>query len=265
MIRTIVKSCIPIFGSVLPKAAKQKLWQGYKFLYVKTFDSAFYQRIFNRRVDSLSKEVLQQAFQQDSDYEAYVNCQIEKSLLMVTRAPQGWGLGERTVGLVGFMQQVLPSTDQPARVLCVGCRNGAELDYIEETCNATTQGLDLFSQDNRITVGDMHAMPFANDSFDVVYSCHSLEHAFDIKQAISEFYRLARPEGIIAIEIPIKYELSDTDRWDVGSVSGLLEHFGSQSHEVLKQETSDEHVRVVIRVRKLARKTTSNVKSASTR
>jgi ubiquinone/menaquinone biosynthesis C-methylase UbiE len=82
--------------------------------------------------------------------------------------------------------------------------------------------LDLFSNDNRITVGDMHDIPFEEDSFDVLISVDNMEHAYDPAKALSEFRRVVKSDGIMGIEVPVNFQTNATDRHDFKSLDNLL-------------------------------------------
>jgi SAM-dependent methyltransferase len=49
------------------------------------------------------------------------------------------------------------------------------------------------------TVADVHALPFADDSFDVVHAHQVLQHVADPVQALREMARVARPGGVVAV------------------------------------------------------------------
>jgi SAM-dependent methyltransferase len=51
----------------------------------------------------------------------------------------------------------------------------------------------------RFTVGDIHALDFADDSFDVVHAHQVLQHVGDPVQALREMHRVAKPGGIVAV------------------------------------------------------------------
>ena len=168
------------------------------------------------------------------DYRDYLVVQIAKSQLQANPAGE---TQPRTRHLVGLLARHLPAATGRAaaatRVLCVGCRDVRELDEIERQTGGAALGVDLFSDDPRIVVGDFHQLPFPDAAFDVLYSCHSLEHAYDLGRALGEFTRVLRPGGLWAIEVPTAFELGATDRQDVGSAAGLLERLRPDVAEVL--------------------------------
>lgn len=170
----------------------------------------------------------------DQDYRQYLVAQIAKSQLQ--SRPAGDAL-PRTRRLVGMLAAQLPAGVRgPAtRILCVGCRDGRELDEIERQTGCSATGVDLFSIDPRIVVGDFHQLPFPDGAFDALYSCHSLEHAYDLGRALAEFGRVVRPGGLWTIEVPVGFELCETDRQDLGSAAALIAGL-PQLEEVLWQE-----------------------------
>lgn len=50
---------------------------------------------------------------------------------------------------------------------------------------------------------DIHEMPFDNDSFDVVFCNHVMEHVKDDIQSMKEIYRVLKPGGFAIVQIPI--------------------------------------------------------------
>lgn len=47
--------------------------------------------------------------------------------------------------------------------------------------------------------GDVHALPFADDTFDVVHAHQVLQHVADPVRALAEMRRVAKPGGIVAV------------------------------------------------------------------
>lgn len=56
---------------------------------------------------------------------------------------------------------------------------------------------------------DLEALPFANESFDFVIACNSLQYAGSFDNALSEATRVLKPGGRLAIAIWDKPEMSD--------------------------------------------------------
>ena len=147
----------------------------------------------------------------------YIKLQLERSLALKDHNP-----GDRARYLIAKMaEHAAPAS----RILCVGCRNGHELDHLAAAGFANTAGIDLHSTDPRIRVMDMHALAFADASFDVVYASHCLEHALDPARAAVEFRRVARPGGLVVLEVPVKYGRRGADLWDFESPAGVAALF----------------------------------------
>lgn len=160
---------------------------------------------------------------------SYLRLQLARSL-----AKDDGLLPPRARRLIDVVTSHLQNDD--SRILCIGCRNTAEIDYFHEKRFRRVTGIDLFSPRADIQVMDMHAMMFGDDGFDVLYSSHSLEHALKPERAISEFIRVVRPGGVIAVEVPVRYQTSEADLVDYESVERLLGRFAPHVGEVLFSE-----------------------------
>ena len=204
-------------------------------------DSRFYTYLFPYWVRRLVRAAEGTRRGTDEGYRRYLEAQIARSAFVSRKGHDGQAK-DRTIHLVGMLQPFLTSSGRQVSVLCVGCRDAREIDYIEGTCGARVVGVDLFSLDPRIRVADMHQLPFGDGEFDCVYSCNSLEHAFDADRALAEFVRVVRPGGVLTLEVPIDFEPGQVDRHDFKSVAGLLARIGPATDVVLAQEEGLRHV-----------------------
>lgn len=86
-------------------------------------------------------------------------------------------------------------------VLSVGPRSEAELFALVAAGFDPERitGLDLISYSDFVKVGDMHDMPFEDDSFDVIIVGWVLTYSTDNRAAAAEIMRVARPNAHIAI------------------------------------------------------------------
>jgi ubiquinone/menaquinone biosynthesis C-methylase UbiE len=80
----------------------------------------------------------------------------------------------------------------PGRVVGID-RESAPLEQAREL--ARERGLDHVSYD----VGDVYALDFPDDSFDVVHAHQVLQHLTDPVAALQEIARVTRPGGLIAV------------------------------------------------------------------
>lgn len=88
-----------------------------------------------------------------------------------------------------------------AKVLSVGPRTEAEI-YTLVACGfepGNIRGLDLISYSDYVDAGDMHAMPYEDNSFDIVILGWVLAYSNDQKKAASEVLRVLRPGGVVAV------------------------------------------------------------------
>ena len=82
--------------------------------------------------------------------------------------------------------------------------SGAVLSGIDLTKRAvehTRQRLASLGLSSNVAVGDAENLPFADDSFDVVYSWGVLHHSPDTPKAIAEVHRVFVPVGVARIMI----------------------------------------------------------------
>ncbi len=147
-------------------------------------------------------------------YRDYLETQLRRSLSKRTNDP---GIGARVL----IDQVELQRRPGDAAVLCVGCRNGVEIDEFRARGFESVVGIDLFSQRDDILVMDMHEMAFADDSFDVVYASHALEHAYDVDTVLQEIARVGRDGAIVAVEVPLRHRGSTADRVEFPGIEEL--------------------------------------------
>lgn len=153
----------------------------------------------------------------DDAYQAYIQAQVAK-----TQRMRGYLAAHRIQNLVRSLVHADRRPPMGRSVLCIGCRNTFELGVLHAAGFGPVMGIDLVQMHPTIQAMDMHAMRFPDAMFDVVFSCHSLEHAYDLGVALREWRRVTVPGGTWAIEVPIRFETTDVDRQDVGSIAGLV-------------------------------------------
>jgi len=99
-----------------------------------------------------------------------------------------------------------------SRLLDAGC--GRYLRFCHEFCAvAHVVGIDLdrvFETDNQrppfAVRGDIGALPFPSDHFDMVISRSVVEHLQDPPRVFCEFFRVLRPGGRVVVITPNKYD-----------------------------------------------------------
>ena len=93
---------------------------------------------------------------------------------------------------------------------------GARLTGIDLTDRAvehTRRRFELFGLRSDLRVGDAEALPFADESFDCVYSWGVLHHSPNTPAAIDEVWRVLRPDGVARIMIYHKHALVGYMLW----------------------------------------------------
>ena len=169
-------------------------------------------------------------FRKDAGYKEYLQAQFVRS-----NSKKDQDINLRTKLLVDKIVELSSFAVIP-EVLCVGCRNKQELEYFLTRGITNVVGIDLFSESQDIFVMDMHEMTFQDGRFDIVYSSHSLEHSYDPNKVVREIIRVARPNALIAIEVPVHYEVRGTDRFDFGDTETIHKLFGDNFIKALWSE-----------------------------
>jgi len=163
------------------------------------------------------------------EYRDYLATQLKRTLSKRETDP---GAGALT--LIDTVAAAQPSGGP---VLCVGCRNALELDRFRERGFDDVVGIDVFSQREDILVMDMHQMTFADDSFDVVYASHSLEHSYDVARVAREIGRVARDGAVVGVEVPVRTQRSSADRVVFSGLDEVRSVFAQRiGDEVLAEE-----------------------------
>jgi SAM-dependent methyltransferase len=164
----------------------------------------------------------------DAEYRTYLDVQLQRTL---SKRADHSGVGTRVL-----VEAAAAAARADASVLCVGCRNAVELDEFRARGLGDVVGIDIFSQRDDILVMDMHRMTFPADSFDVVYSSHSLEHAHDPGRVVDEVVRVARDGAVVAVEVPVRHRGSEADRVVFGGLPELESLFASRVGDVVLAE-----------------------------
>lgn len=100
------------------------------------------------------------------------------------------------------------------------------------SCQPHTHVLaDASPSDARIERIDATAIPFPDNSFDVVIANHVLEHIPDYRKALSEFFRVLKPGGIAILQTPYSKLLEENfeDRGIASDAMRLFFH-GQEDH-----------------------------------
>ncbi len=78
---------------------------------------------------------------------------------------------------------------------------------------------------------DILDLPFKENTFDVIFCNHVLEHIIDDKKAMQELYRVLKPNGMAILQIPQDLSLEKTyEDFSITSEEERAKHFGQYDH-----------------------------------
>ncbi len=79
---------------------------------------------------------------------------------------------------------------------------------------------------------DIHEIPFDDNTFDVIFCNHVLEHVRDDKKALSEMKRVLKPGGWAILQVPFFYPLRKTTYEDnsITNPQDREKAFGQDDH-----------------------------------
>lgn len=78
---------------------------------------------------------------------------------------------------------------------------------------------------------DIQDLPFEENSFDVIFCNHVLEHVKNDKKAMSELFRVMKKGGWGIFQVPIRYQLERTfEAPDITDKKERIEKFGQYDH-----------------------------------
>jgi ubiquinone/menaquinone biosynthesis C-methylase UbiE len=105
-----------------------------------------------------------------------------------------------------------------SKFLDIGCGAGYSMKLAQTQKKCEVHGIDPdpnahgvgrnwdnskdFQSEFNIVKGDATELPYPNNSFDVVYSSHVLEHIRDEAKALREMRRVVKGDGVIIIGVP---------------------------------------------------------------
>lgn len=113
-----------------------------------------------------------------------------------------WALGRPSILINPLMSCGYVATKAPnLKLLTVGPRTEAEIFALLAAgfSPANIRGLDLISYSPFIDIGDMHDMPYEDNSFDVIILGWVLAYSTNNRRAVDEVLRVARPGAYIAV------------------------------------------------------------------
>ena len=198
---------------------------------MKTLFKKIISKLINKNVDKTSshKKILTKVVNCNKGHMEYLNIQLCRTL-----SKKNDKTSRKYIYLIDKLKEKVDFSN--LKILCIGCRNMREINYFRSKGARKVVGIDLFSENKEIIIMDMHNMNFTDNTFDVIFSCHSLEHAKEPKKVILELVRVAKNNSIFVIEVPVNYETRGADLQDFKSLQNLKEIFKPYIREVLFEE-----------------------------
>lgn len=173
---------------------------------------------------------------QEKEYQDYLKIQLKRTLVKIDTDST-----LRTKYLLTKLSECA-AISKRGKILCVGCRNIKEITAFHSLGFYNVTGIDVYSDNETILLMDMHYMTFQDDTFDLIYCSHALEHSIDPERALSEFARVAKDGAIFIIEVPTNYPVMGADLVDFRSIGNLYERI--ETVVQVKEKLFDEELAV---------------------
>jgi len=141
---------------------------------------------------------------------------------------------------------------QSMRVLDAGCGQGVVATYLTKKFGCAVDGITIVpfeveaardlaqkqsvSDKVKFHLMDYSSMTFTNDSFDAIYTIESLSHTIDIGKTLSEFYRVLKTGGRIAL---FEYTIADDKLFTSDEIEILNNVIADTAMDGLKQFRHD--------------------------
>ena len=107
----------------------------------------------------------------------------------------------------------------PERILALIFKNKSNIDYLS---------VDL-EPDKAMVKMDITNIKYPDNTFDVIFASHVLEHIPDDKKAMGELYRVLHPKGWAILQVPIWGEKTFEDS-SIKSPEEREKYFGQSDH-----------------------------------
>jgi len=90
---------------------------------------------------------------------------------------------------------------QDAETLVVGCRTEEEYYLLKSYGVRSVELLDLISYSSKVRLGDMHALPYEDNSFGFIFISYTISYSRNPRIVAAELLRVVRNAGHIAVAI----------------------------------------------------------------
>ena len=123
-----------------------------------------------------------------------------------------------------------------SNVLCIGARYGTEIEVFKQLGFNDITGIDIYPRSENVIKADMHNLPFSENSFDIIYKHHSLDHSLFPKKAVKEMYEISKEKAFWIHTIPFN-DFGKEEAIDFDSSDEIITFFENYTAEIIyKQE-----------------------------
>ncbi len=103
-------------------------------------------------------------------------------------------------------------------------------------------------------IGDVAALPFEDDFFDLAVACEILEHVENDRKAFSEIARVLKPSGFFLFSVPLRQELFNEFDSIAGhkrryEIAGLEELLAKNDFRILKYRAPGFYIKILNRLK----------------
>jgi SAM-dependent methyltransferase len=145
-------------------------------------------------------------------YDEYVQHQRQKldEILRTGRGFSNTAVAEARSRFYRRFRHLIRLVPRDAVILCLGARQGTEVEVLRELGFRNSYGVDLNPgpENELVRPGDFNRLEEADGSIDLVYS-NSVDHAFDLDAFFSEHARVLRAHGFALYDVHQNYRLGE--------------------------------------------------------
>lgn len=99
-------------------------------------------------------------------------------------------------------------------ILDAGCRDGWTIEFLNSIGYRNVLGIELFDEyvnycnqrGRKAEKGDLHNLTYKDNTFDMVYCRHVLEHCLDPVKVMDEMLRVVKQGGVVYCAFPLEQE-----------------------------------------------------------
>ena len=121
------------------------------------------------------------------------------------------------------------------KVLCVGARYGIEIEVFKQLGFTNISAIDIYPRSKNVIEADMHNLPFSENSFDIIYTHHSLDHSLFPEKAVKEMYKVSKEKAFWIHTIPFN-DYGKEEAIDFDSSNEIISFFKKYTNEILYQQ-----------------------------